>query len=129
MLIFGSRFARFTLSAMFLLSFSLAFVMPTYAAGIVVNTNADNTTAGDTFCTLREAITNANANADTTSGDCTAGSGTDVITFAGDYTITLGSSLPDLSSAMTITGNGSANTIVQSAASAGIATYRVFRTT
>ena len=50
------------------------------AAGITVNSTADNLTAGDSNCTLREAIGNANSNSDTTSGDCTAGSGADTIT-------------------------------------------------
>jgi hypothetical protein len=101
---------------------------PAHAAGNIVNTNADNTTAGDGFCTLREAITNANANSDSTSGDCVAGSGADTITFAADYTITLnGTSLPDITSTLTITGNGAAHTIVQGAASAGIATSRILK--
>ena len=43
------------------------------AATLTVNTTADNTTASDGNCTLREAITNANANSDTTGGDCAAG--------------------------------------------------------
>jgi hypothetical protein len=125
------RFARFTLLVFFAGLFAVQLTRPAYAAGMVVNTNADNTTAGDTFCTLREAITNANANTDTTGGDCTAGSGssTDTITFAADYTITLSSSLPDITDlfGLTITGNGAAHTIVQAAASAGTATYRVLK--
>ncbi len=57
-----------------------------YAATITVNTTADNLTAGDGKCTLREAIRNANADADTTSGDCPAGSGVDQINLpAGVY--------------------------------------------
>lgn len=101
-----------------------------HAAGIIVNTNADNLTASDGFCTLREAITNANADTDSTGGDCAAGTGDDTITFTGNYTITLGSSLPDINQAnhtLTITGNGSANTIIQAAASAGIASYRIVK--
>jgi CSLREA domain-containing protein len=45
------------------------------AATIIVNTRADNLTGGDGQCTLREALANVNAAADTTSGDCTAGTG------------------------------------------------------
>ena len=67
---------------------------------ITVDSSADNTTAGDGFCTLREAITNANNDSDSTSGDCVAGSGTDTIEFditsnegAGPHTITIASSL------------------------------------
>ncbi len=54
----------------------------TSGATIAVNTNLDTTTAGDGVCSLREAIANVNAAADTTSGDCVAGSGAgDTITF------------------------------------------------
>jgi CSLREA domain-containing protein len=124
------RFTRLTLSVLLLCSFLLSpalAVRPAYAAGIIVNTNADNTIA-DGFCTLREAITNANNDAATYS-DCTAGSGNDTITFAANYTITLSSALPDITDTdgLTITGNGSANTIVQAAASAGSATYRIIK--
>ncbi len=114
------------LAALVLFVFAMA-VRPAAAAGIVVNSAADNTTAGDSFCTLREAINNANSDSDTTGGDCTAGSGADAITFAADYTITLaGSQLPAVTTEMTITGNGAANTIIQANAAANTATYRVF---
>lgn len=46
---------------------------------IHVTTPSDNTNAGDNFCTLREAINNANADGDTTSGDCEPGIGDDTI--------------------------------------------------
>jgi CSLREA domain-containing protein len=129
------RFAQHLTNALLLLSLLVALALipsarPAYAAGIIVNTNADNTTAGDGFCTLREAITNANADSDTTSGDCIAGSGMDSITFAANYTITLaGSNLPDITDTdgMTITGNGASNTIIQAAAIAGTATYRIIK--
>lgn len=90
------------------------------AANIIVNAAADNTTAGDTFCTLREAINNANGDSDTTSGDCAAGSGADTITFAGDYAITLTSALPAIATEMTIDGTGQSVTI------SGNDAYRVF---
>src|SRR5215207_5544046 len=99
---------------------------PAYAAGIVVNTNADATIAGDGFCTLREAITNANSDSDTTGGDCPAGSGADAITFAAGYTITLVNQLPAVTTEMTITGNGATNTIIQANAASKTASYRVF---
>jgi CSLREA domain-containing protein len=52
------------------------------AATITVNTTADNTTTQDAQCTLREALANVNAAADTTGGDCTAGTGTgDTVVF------------------------------------------------
>ena len=78
---------------------------------MVVNTTADNTTAGDSNCTLREAMTNANNNNDTTGGDCAAGSaaGTDSITFnipgAGPHTIAPTSALPTLTGATSIDGS------------------------
>jgi CSLREA domain-containing protein len=103
-----------TFGLLALLLASAVFVIPAYAAGIVVNSNADNTTAGDGFCTLREAITNANTDSETSSGDCIAGSGTDTITFAGNYTITLaGSQLPPITSTITISGIDAANTIIE----------------
>ncbi|MCA9949956.1 MAG: right-handed parallel beta-helix repeat-containing protein, partial [Anaerolineales bacterium] len=60
---------------------------------------------GNQDCTLREAINAANANAD--------GS---MITFAANYTITLTSALPDITTILTIDGEGAANTIVQASA-------------
>lgn len=80
------------------------------AATITVNTLADNTTSGDTQCTLREALANANADSDTTSGDCTAGSGTDTIQFQAGLTgtITLGGTRLDVSDSAVINGPGAA---------------------
>jgi hypothetical protein len=50
---------------------------------LIVNTLSNTATAADDLCTLREAITNANNDGDTTSGDCQASGsyGTDTITF------------------------------------------------
>ncbi len=108
-----------------------------HAASIVVNSNGD-TIADDGTCTLREAITNANGNnqAFASTGECAAGSGTDTITFAADYTITLTDQLPGVTSAMSINGNGTANTIIQASTCNPVtlpggctpATYRVFVT-
>ena len=81
------------------------------AGAISVDTNADNTT-DDNLCTLREAITNINDGAQTYD-DCATGAGADTITFAANYTITLTSALPDITTDVTIDGNGAANTIVQ----------------
>ncbi len=80
-----------------------------YELAQIVNTLADNTTNGDGFCTLREAITNANADLDTTSGDCIAGSGNDTIIFAsslGTDTITLTSMLPIITDSAGLTIDG-----------------------
>jgi CSLREA domain-containing protein len=66
-----------------------------HAASLTVNTLLDNTTSGDGLCTLREAITAANNNANY--NDCTAtGYGNDTITFSVSGTITLGSLLPNI---------------------------------
>jgi CSLREA domain-containing protein len=103
-------------------------VTPAYAASIVVNTNADSI-ANDGFCTLREAITNANNNSAlyASFGECGVGFGTDTITFAGNYTITLaGAQLPAVTSSILINGKGAAKTIIQAHASPNTATYRVF---
>ncbi len=69
----------------------------------VVNTTNDDTISGDHLCTLREAINNANAGSDTTSGDCLVSS---AITFSVSGTITLGSTLPAIASDVTIDGIG-----------------------
>jgi len=98
-----------------------AIAFPTSTANavdgiIVVNTAADNETGGDGSCTLREAIWNIVEADEISSGDCNTGIGADTITFAANYTITLTSALPDISTAVTIDGNGAANTIVQASA-------------
>src|SRR5215208_147224 len=90
---------------------SAVYVTPVHAAGMVVNTEADETTTNG-FCSLREAITNANNDA-ATYHDCAVGSGADTITFAGNYTITLqGRQLPVITSEITITGQGADKTIL-----------------
>ena len=109
-----------------LLAVSVALVFATFsrvnaASTITVNSTADNTIASDGNCTLREAITNANADTDSTSGDCTAGVGADTIEFniaplnGGVKTIAIASSLPSISQTVIINGftqNGaSVNTV------------------
>jgi CSLREA domain-containing protein len=68
------------------------------ADSIVVNSTEDNAAVHDGQCTLREAMTNANQDSDTTGGDCAAGSGADTITFSVSGTILLGSTLPPITS-------------------------------
>ena len=99
---------------------------PAYAAGIVVNTDTDkgDITIFDGLCSLREAIANANNHA-ATYPDCGAGSGTDTITFAGNYTITLPLGQLLITSAITINGNGAANTIIQANVNPNTVHYRV----
>jgi CSLREA domain-containing protein len=109
---------------------SVVQVTPVYAASIVVNSNEDTDTVNinDGKCTLREAIIAANSNL--TRGGCIAGSvGADTISFASNYTITVGSQLPFITTAMTITGKGATNTIIQAAATPETATWRVFQVT
>jgi CSLREA domain-containing protein len=107
--------------------FSLLAVTPITPVGasgvIVVNTNTSNILS-DSLCTLREAITAANT--DAAYKGCSAGSGTDTITFAADYTITLTNQLPDITTPIIISGKGVKKTIVQAAATAGSATKRLF---
>ena len=117
-ILFTSVFSLFMLSLLFTsLSASLNGPPPS----IVVNTNSDNAIANDTLCTLREAITNANMDTDTTSGDCNAGAGNDTITFVTSYTIILSDNLPSITSTITIS---SAN---HNIALDGANNYRVFR--
>ena len=77
-----------------------------YAAAITVNSLADSTTPGDGICTLREAINNANSDSNTAGGDCVTGSGADTITFSVSGTITLGSTLPNITTPVAINGTG-----------------------
>jgi CSLREA domain-containing protein len=79
-------------------------------ATITVNSTDDTATSGDGRCTLREAILNANADADTSGGDCAAGSGLDDIAFSIDgggaaASIAVTSELPTLTGPVTINGN------------------------
>jgi uncharacterized repeat protein (TIGR01451 family)/CSLREA domain-containing protein len=91
------------------LAFGVLGVPAARAAGLVVNSTADTTMAGDGECTLREGILNANADADTTGGDCAAGSGADTITFSINGTIGLQSRLPNIEGELTISGPSAAN--------------------
>jgi CSLREA domain-containing protein len=128
----GSIFNRFSvLAALTALITGAAYVTPAYAAGIVVNTAGDTVNANDGLCSLREAITAANTNTASgpAAGECAAGSGADTISFAGNYTITLAPAsgqLPNVTSPITVNGNGAANTIIQAHASPNTATKRVF---
>jgi hypothetical protein len=79
----------------------LLFATSAGAATITVPTTAD--TSGSQ-CTLRDAIKAADF--DDPEGACTAGSGTDLISVTAVGTIALGSALPQIESAMTISGPG-----------------------
>ncbi len=73
---------------------------------ITVNSLLDPGTTGDHLCGLREAIANANAKADTSSGDCAAGTGNDTIVFSVSGTIALASGLPSIQNTVEIDGTG-----------------------
>jgi len=87
---------------------------------IVVNTASWETHLDDGYCSLYEAIIAANTDATfgVVEGECAAGSGADTIVFADNYTISVDyhrfTSLPEITTDMTITGNGRTNTIIQS---------------
>lgn len=101
-------------------------VQPVHAAAIEVNTPFDeDTDIPANRCSLREAIIAANT--DTNYNGCNGGNGADTITFAGNYTITLNNeALPEVTSAITITGNGSNNTIIRAHADPNTADHQIF---
>ena len=87
---------------------------PAHAAGMVVNTLADaNPPLTDGQCSLREAITNANANA-ATWPDCPAGAGADTITFSVSGTIVLVAGLPDITDGEGLVVDGGGQSLVVS---------------
>jgi CSLREA domain-containing protein len=100
---------------------TLALAAPAFGATISVTSTDDNTTAGS-GCTLREALNAAN-NDTTGGGDCTQGSGADVIQLpAGTITVNLFSREDanaggdfDIAAPVTIAGAGSATTTVDGA--------------
>jgi CSLREA domain-containing protein len=79
------------------------------AAGILV-TSLSDTVADDGQCTLREAIQNANDNA-ATNGDCVTGNGEDTITFSLSGTITLDSTLPNITDAAGLNMDGTGQSV------------------
>jgi uncharacterized repeat protein (TIGR01451 family)/CSLREA domain-containing protein len=91
-----------------------AAAKPAHAvATLTVSTTSDDAVT-DGQCSLREAINNANANADTTGGDCVAGSaGADTIDISSlSGTITLGGDLPTISDDLRITGAGASTLVI-----------------
>lgn len=92
-----------------------AATAPAHAAALVVDSDGSAAIAGDGQCTLPEAMANAEANAETTAGDCAAGSGADTITFAADVsTIFLSTPLPTVTdpAGLTIEGVAESPTIL-----------------
>jgi len=62
-----------------LLTAFILFSRPVSAAVLIVNSLMDDIISGNSECTLREAIVNANQDSDGTLGDCVAGRGNDII--------------------------------------------------
>ena len=117
----------FTLVTLLALTFSAVGVTPVYAASMIVAWRADNTLANldaDGFCDLREAIANANFNNGTYT-DCPMGAGTDTITFATNFTLTLVAELYVVDN-LIINGKGVSNTFIQAKTTPNTSTYRVF---
>ena len=125
------KYRSFVFAAVLFAAFFVLNISSASAATFVVNSTADgvDVTAGDgicatagAVCTLRAAITEANALA-----------GDDIITLpAGTYTNTLvgvndtnASGDLDINSNITINGAGSGTTIIQANAAAGVAVERV----
>lgn len=85
---------------------------PAAAAGMVVTT-LDDAIAADGLCSLREAMTNANANA-AVHADCASGAGADAVSFALSGTIVLGTQLPAVTGAggpLALNGSGQTVTL------------------
>jgi CSLREA domain-containing protein len=96
------------------LSFALA-ASSASAATLTVNSTADDLTAGDGQCTLREAIINANTDSDTTSGDCAAGSGEDTILLAAGNYVRQSAGILQITSDVNLLGAGADTTIIDAA--------------
>ena len=89
---------------------SQAIALPLQAATITVTSNADTSGTNANICTLRDAVTAANEDAQVIGSSCTRGNGDDTIEFSSflsNQTITLsGSALPPIESTITINGSG-----------------------
>ncbi|MGA7620068.1 SBBP repeat-containing protein, partial [Candidatus Binatus sp.] len=93
-------------------AFLSVFGPPAPNAITVNNTTDPASTSGNGFCTLREAINNANAASDTSGGDCAAGTGNDIIFFSVSGTITLvQGTLQPVANTLTIDGTGRTVTV------------------
>src|SRR3989304_9170803 len=95
------------------------------AALITVDSLEDPQADNDGPCTLREAIINVNNNNQSGSTDCVGGSGADTIDFTVIGTITLGSTLPNITDpdgltidggdAITVSGNNAVQVLIVNA--------------
>ena len=122
----GSGYDRIAVSNVDMGAYELEYT-PDFVVDRSDDLNVGTCSSAANDCSLRGAINLANSVA-----------GTETITFAADYTVTLaGSSLPDVTTEMTISGTGAANTIVQASTCNPVtlpggctpASYRVFNVT
>ena len=93
---------------------SLGLAVHASATTLTVNTQADTAPVADANCTLREAIANANAHANTFPECGGAGTGTDTIQFSpgiSSIVLALGSELPLTDSTITIDGGATGVTV------------------
>ncbi len=124
-----------TAALLTILALAISPLQPVRAASATVDITTDELDAACTSATLAD----YDGTADGTLNDISlreaicwanAAAGADDITLpTGTYTLTLGSQLPTITTEMTITGNGQANTIIQAAASSFTVGYRVFEVT
>jgi CSLREA domain-containing protein len=99
------RFHRWSTVLLTLLLLIVLSAPKVQAASLTVNSLADTNNGSDGVCTLREAITAANNNAN--HNECVSTAyGNDTITFGVAGTITLGSSLPNIADAAGLTIEG-----------------------
>lgn len=109
---FRSFVRRGRCAGLFLITFGvIGFVSAACGNVITVNTAGDNQNPADGKCSLREAIVNANQNADTTAGDCLSGDSNPVvdeirfnIPGSGIQTLSLTQPLPSVKGAVKIDG-------------------------
>ena len=88
---------------------ALLAVPQSLMAAVITVDDFTSTIATNGLCSLSEAINNANVDADTTGGDCAAGSGADTLELTGNVTLTvpLGlQGLPAITTDVTVSGNG-----------------------
>jgi hypothetical protein len=90
-----------------------------HAATLTVNSNLDTAVQDDGDCTLREALNNVNAGADTTDGgaggDCAAADGNNDTVLLPEDTILLTANLPLIGKSIAIEGRGMGETVIDGA--------------
>jgi hypothetical protein len=128
-----------TAALLTILALAISPLQPVRAAPATVDITTDELDGADAGACTSATLADYDGTADGTLNDISlreaicwanAAAGTDDITVpTGTYTLTLGSQLPTITTEMTITGNGQANTIIQAAATPFTVGYRVFEVT